>query len=234
MPDLKISALPSVVVPSSSDVLPIVNAGATKKVAVSDLLATASGLTLPYIRMSVDNVAARNLYNLSGGGCNNNTTYHVCFDSKNEPFSSSLEGDLVNKNIIIKATGTYLISARVGFFDLLTGNSTSTPRTGRIRLYSNSSTMTPAAGGIFNLSGPTLVSTMSLNYPATDPASGFISGEAVFSGSYILRVTSAPIYVAIAVHVTAGSGNSNSAAFIVTDNTYGNQPEIIVQKLTNI
>ena len=231
MPDLKISALPSVGAPASSDVLPIVNGGATKKVTVTDLLATASSLTLPYVRMSVDNVAARNFYNLSSGGCNNNTSYHVCFDTKNEPSSVNLEGDLTNKNVIIKSTGVYLVSVRVGFFDLIINPAI---RTGRIRLYSSSSLIVPAAGGIFNLSGPNLVSTLALNYPATDSSAGFTTGEATFCGSYILRVASAPLYIATAIHVTGGSANGNSAAFLVTDNTYGNQPEIIVQKLTNI
>lgn len=231
MADSTISNLPSLSVPSNSDVIPIVNSNTTKKITVSNLLAASPGLSYPYCRMFLNNVGSRgSFYSLSSGGCNNNTSYVMCLDSKFESDSSTIEGDTTNENIIIKGTGIYLISSRMGFFDMNGGG-----KTGRIRLYSSSTLQFPGPGGTFLFSGgQSLVSTLALNYSVTESIYGFLTGEATWSGSTILRVTSVPLYLQLAIHVTGGTANSNQSAYLVVDNTYGNQCEFVAQKISNL
>lgn len=79
MADSKISNLTAVVAPASTDVVPIVNAGATKKVTIANLVANSApaSLAIPIIKAQADSTTAIQLMKADG------TTRVVAIDTTN-------------------------------------------------------------------------------------------------------------------------------------------------------
>lgn len=239
MPDSKISNLPLYSSPQPNDLIPIVAVlpGGTRRVTVNNLLASSPSAIQPFCRMSLTQDITRNgFYSLTSGGCSNNVNYVIPYDTKIETNSTEIEGNTTNMNIIIKSTGKYLVTGRVGFFDMERNTSNNVYQTARLRLHSSSSPITPSGGGQFNFTGTTLESVLSLNYAAGAGTSGFpyLNGESTWSGTHILYVTSVPLYLQLSIFVFGGAANANTAAYMIASaTTYGNQPQFSVQKISN-
>lgn len=219
MADSKISNLPAVVTPSSTDVLPIVNGGLTKKITVNNLLAGASSFQLPSVRLTnVNNIGQAGFYG-GGGDTTHSIDYILFVNAKDyETDSSVLEGNLSNMNIIIKSTGRYEITTCCSFYNLTTSGFL------RLRIVGSSLPITPGTNGTYSGSS-TLLATLDQGLTTVG-----ISGEAGKRGVFILNVTSVPYYVA---SVFLHSGGPLANAYLAGNNNFGLQSDFLVRKLPN-
>ena len=225
MADSKISNLPAVITPSGTDVLPIVNGGLTKKITVNNLLAGASAITLPIVRLlNVNNTNQASFYG-GGGDTTNSIDYVTYLNTKDyETDSSVLEGNLTNKNVIIKSTGRYEIFSSINFYNIITASGFL-----RLRIYGSTSPISPGSGTGQYLGGGTLLQTIDQG-----PTFVAVSGECGKRGSFILNVTSVPYYIVSVFLHSGGSGNPGlNGAYLSGNNSTGYQPELLVRKLTN-
>jgi len=225
MADSKISNLPVVSSPNGTDVLPIVSGGITKKITVNNLLAGASVITLPIVRLlNVNNTGQSTFY--GGGGDTTNSIDYVTFlNTKDyETDSSVLEGNLSNMNVIIKSTGRYEIFSSINFFNISTASGFL-----RLRIYGSTSPISPDGGTGQYLGGNTLLQTIDQG-----PTFVAVSGECGKRGSFILNVTSVPYYIISVFLHSGGSGApAGNGAYLSGNNNTGYQPELLVRKLTN-
>lgn len=234
MADSTISNLPLYTSPQPNDVLPIVPAigNVTSKITVGSLVANAPAAAQPFCSMSLQSDSVRNaFFSSSAGGCNNATNYIVPFSDKIETSASLIEGDLNTETMIIKTTGKYLITGRVGFYDLFNNSSSNVYQSARLRLVGNTSPFFIGPGGTYS-GGGLILSTLAISYAP----SFYTNGEFTIQGSHILLVTSVPYYLLLNVYVNGGSANTNSAAYMVASGTplwNGNNPQFTVQKLSN-
>jgi len=225
MADSKISNLPAVVTPGLSDVLPIVNSGATKKITVNNLLAAASSAVLPSIRLFNNNNVGQSTFYGLGGDTTNSIDYVMFMNTVEYATNTSvLDSNLSNVNVIVKTTGKYLVSSSVNFFNIVSP-------TGfiRLRLYGSTSPIVPTPGtGAYPGTG-TLLATFDQGYQFVG-----ISGDGGKRGSTFINVTSVPYYLAALFLHSGGSGApGGNGAFLSGNNNTGYQPELEVLRLTS-
>jgi hypothetical protein len=147
---------------------------------------------------------------------NNSTEYIVPWTFKNfETDVSVVEGDLTNKNIIIKQPGTYLVETRYCSYDLNDPSS----HTLRVRLRGDTSTINSAGGG-------SLLTTIGVGRINTTDG-----GFAHCQGSKILRVTTVPYYLAVTFFHTGAFGGDGNQGFPVFNNNDGLQSYFLVKQI---
>lgn len=109
MADQAISSLTAVTAPSSTDVVPIVNAGATKKVTIANL-----------VKLGNSAIWARAYHNTSQSIANSTATT-LAFNSERYDTDTIHDPSTNNERLTCKTAGIYLISATVQFQANATG-----------------------------------------------------------------------------------------------------------------
>lgn len=109
MADQKISALTAVTAPSASDVVPIVNAGATKKVEIKNLV-------------KLGNVAIwARVYHNAAQSIPNNTATTLAFNSERNDTDTIHDTVTNNSRLTCKTAGVYAISGTLEYATNATG-----------------------------------------------------------------------------------------------------------------
>jgi hypothetical protein len=134
-----------------------------------------------------------------------------------------IQAELTNKNMIIKETGNYLISARYSSYDLT--NQTDSMRI-RVRGQFNVPITSTGGGVLIETLQESFIGLDSTIY-ATD-----INGRATAHGTIVLRITQVPYYLAITMLHRGGAAIGGTAGYPVFENSLGSLPYFFVQRLT--
>lgn len=232
MPDSKISNLPSVVTPSTSDVLPIVNGGATKKVTIQNLsdnlpLANVSNSTYTTVRTNSSSwgISPYIVLRINGqtGLTNTNNATDIFVPWNEIQYSSDvsvLSANITNENILIHQPGVYEYSFRYSSYNL------ESSFTNLLEIKLRGST----DGLITTTTGGSAIALVANGYTSTT-----VPGWATKVGTDHLIIPTAPYWIAaIFYHTGANGGPFLNQGYPVFDDTFGNRPQLVLRRIRDL